>query len=103
MKISLSTGALALAALLAGPAMAGDSPKDAGPSSDGPHGLMRADTNGDGKISKEEAAALHDKMEGDWFDKADTNKDGFLTQDELRAARDSRRDHMRGEMKAKME
>ena len=101
MKISLTTCALTLSALLAGNAMAGDSP-DAAPK-DGPHGIMRADTNGDGKVSKEEAAALHDKVQGDWFDKTDTNKDGFLTEDEIRQGRDARRDHMRGEMKARME
>jgi hypothetical protein len=96
MKISLSTCALAvslaMSPMLAGNAMAGDaaaSPKD------GPHGILRADTNGDGKVSKEEAAALHDQHQGDWFDKIDANKDGFLTEDEVRQARDARRDHMR--------
>jgi Ca2+-binding EF-hand superfamily protein len=101
MKISLSTCALAVAALLAGPAMAGDSPKSDAPA-DGPHGIMRADTNGDGKVSKEEAAALHDKVQGDWFAKTDTDGDGFLTQEEIRNARATRRDHMRGEMKDRM-
>jgi Ca2+-binding EF-hand superfamily protein len=101
MKISLSTCALALAALLAAPAMAGDSPKsDASP--DGPRGIMRADINGDGKVSKEEAAALHDKVQGDWFARTDTDGDGFLTQDEIRNARATRRDHSRGEMKDRM-
>jgi hypothetical protein len=100
MKISLSTCALAVAALLAGNAMAGDSP---GAGGDGPHGIMRADTNGDGKVSKDEAAALQDKMHADWFDKTDADHDGFVTQDELRQARDARREHMRGEMKARME
>jgi Ca2+-binding EF-hand superfamily protein len=100
MKISLSTCALAVAALLAGHAMAGDTGTTG---KDGPHGIMRADTNGDGKVSKEEAAALHDKMQGDWFDKTDTNKDGFLTEDEIQKGRDARRENMRGEMKARME
>lgn len=103
MKISLSTCALAVAALLAGNAMAGNGSDGARPSKDGPHGIMRADTNGDGKVSKEEAAALQDKKQGDWFDKVDANKDGFLTDDEVRQARDARRDHMRGEMKARGE
>lgn len=102
MKISLTTCALTLSALLAGQAMAGET-TPAGGAAPGPHGMMRADTNGDGKVSKEEAAAMHDKMQGDWFDQADANKDGFLTEDEIRQARDSRRDHMRGEMKARME
>lgn len=102
MKISLTTCALTLSALLAGHAMAGD-PTSADGAARGPHGMMRADTNGDGKVSKEEAAAMHDKMQGEWFDKADANKDGFLTEDEMRQARDSRREHMRGDMKARME
>ncbi|HUQ08984.1 MAG TPA: hypothetical protein VM146_01620 [Steroidobacteraceae bacterium] len=102
MKISLSTCALAVAALLAGNAMAGNAP-DGAPAKDGPRGIMRADTDGDGKVSKDEAAALHDKKQGDWFDKTDANKDGFLTEDEIQNGRDARRDHMRGEMKARME
>jgi Ca2+-binding EF-hand superfamily protein len=101
MKISLTTCALTLSAMLAGHAMASDSPNPG--AAQGPRGIMRADTNGDGKVSKEEAAALEDKMQGDWFDKADANKDGFLTEDEIRQARDSRRDHMRGEMKARID
>jgi hypothetical protein len=98
MKISLSTCALAIAALLAGNAMAGDPPTADG-AGKGPRGMMRADTNGDGKVSKEEAAALHDKMQADWFDKADANKDGFVTEDEMHQMRDTRR----GEMKARMD
>ena len=86
MKISLTTCALTLSALLAAQAMAGD-PTNADGAAQGPHGMMRADTNGDGKVSKEEAAAMHDKMQGEWFDKADANKDGFLTEDEMRQAR----------------
>ena len=97
MKRSLTTCALAVAALLAGNVMAGDGAHD------GPQGIMRADTNGDGKISKEEAAAAQDQRQDDWFAKTDANKDGFLTEDEIRDAREARRDHMRGEMKARME
>ena len=100
MKISLTTSALAVAALLAGSAMAGNSP---GPGGDGPHGIMRADTNGDGKVSRDEAAALQDKAQADWFDKTDADHDGFVTEDEVRKARDARREHMRGDMKVRME
>lgn len=92
MKFPHYTGALAVAALLAGHAMAGSEP----------HGIMRADTNADGKVSKEEAAALHDKSQGEWFAKVDTNGDGFLTQDEVRQARETRR-HMHGDMKGRMD
>lgn len=108
MKTSLSTRALALcawatAAMLAGTAMAGDAADATGSAKDGPRGIMRADTNGDGKVSKEEIAALQDKQQGDWFDKIDADKDGFLTEEEVRQARDARRDHRRGEMKARMD
>ena len=98
MKISLSTGALALAALLAGNAMAGSDHKGSGP-----HGILRADTNGDGQVSREEAATLQEKIQGDWFDKTDTNKDGLLTEEEIRAGREARREHLRGDMKARMD
>jgi hypothetical protein len=102
MKISLTrsrpmTIALVLAALLAGPAMAGDQS-----AKDGPHGVMRADTNGDGKVSRDEAAALHDKAQGEWFARTDTDKDGFLTQEEIRQARASRH-YSRGDMKERMD
>ena len=43
-------------------------------------GMMRADTNGDGMISRAEAQA----QAGARFDAMDTNKDGFLTADEMK-------------------
>ena len=98
MKTTLSTCALALAALLAGTAMAGSQPQG-----DGPRGLMKADTNGDGKISKDEAAAFRDDSKGDWFAKLDKDKDGYVTQEELRQARETRHGDRKGEMKARME
>jgi Ca2+-binding EF-hand superfamily protein len=101
MKISLFTCSVAMAAMLAGPALAGDSPRSDAPA-DGQHGIMRADTNGDGKVSKDEAAAMHDKVQGDWFAKTDTDGDGYLTEDEIRQARATRRDHVRGDMKDRM-
>lgn len=42
-------------------------------------GMMRADTNGDGKISRAEADAQASQR----FDRLDVNHDGFLTPDEL--------------------
>lgn len=42
-------------------------------------GMMRADTNGDGKISRAEA----DVQAGARFDRMDTNHDGFLGADEM--------------------
>ena len=53
----------------------------------GPHGgmdrLRQADTNGDGMISRDEAAAL--PMIAKHFDEIDANHDGQITADELRA------------------
>lgn len=42
-------------------------------------GMMRADTNGDGKISRAEA----DAQAGARFDRMDLNHDGFLATDEM--------------------
>jgi Ca2+-binding EF-hand superfamily protein len=43
---------------------------------------QRMDTNGDGKISRDEW-----KRPADMFDKLDTNHDGYITRDEMRAGR----------------
>jgi len=97
MKTTLSTCALAVAALLAGHALAGDNPR-----SDAPRdGIMRADTDGDGKVSRAEADAAADKRTKDWFDKLDLNKDGFVTQDEIKQARETRMGQMREKMDEK--
>ena len=48
---------------------------------------IKADTNGDGKISFEEIKAVRPKITQEIFNKIDTNKDGFLSREELRAAR----------------
>ena len=87
MKTTLSTCVLALAALMAGTAMAGDSPRSDAPRDD----MMRADKDGDGKVSRAEAAAAATERTNEWFDKLDLNKDGFVTQDEIRQARETRR------------
>lgn len=56
----------------------------------GPHMFDRADTDGDGFVSKQEFAATRDTM----FQRIDANKDGVLTQDELQAARENWRQKM---------
>jgi len=93
MKTTLSTCALTLAALFAGSAFAGDQP-----SSDAPHDAMRADTDGDGRISRAEATAAGSERSSQWFDKLDLNKDGYVTSDEMKQARETRRDNMRAKM-----
>ena len=45
--------------------------------------IMKADTNGDGMVSKDEAAAYGQKC----FDMADTNHDGMLSKKEITAAK----------------
>ena len=81
--------ALAVAALLAGHAMAGDTPR-----SDAPRDTMRADTDGDGRVSRAEATAQGAERSGAWFDKLDLNKDGYITQEEMQQARGTRHEQM---------
>ena len=76
--------------LLGGQAMAGDSPR-----SDAPHDTLRADTDGDGRVSRAEAEAASSKKSTEWFDKLDTNKDGYVTQDEVSQAKATRRADMK--------
>lgn len=90
MKTLLSTCALAAAALLAGAAIAGDQPRA--------HDEMRADKDGDGRVSRAEFAAAGDQRANDWFDKLDLNKDGYLTPDEMKQARETRHANMQAKM-----
>ena len=73
------TGGVALAAQAqTAPApAAATAPPPAGPV----RGMMRADTNGDGVVTKAEAVAFATKR----FDRMDTNRDGKLDQTELSA------------------
>ena len=71
--------AFALAAgTLAGTAIAQDAPP-APPRPPMGGGMMRADTNGDGVISRDEAIAQATQR----FDRMDLNHDGKLTRDEM--------------------
>jgi Ca2+-binding EF-hand superfamily protein len=92
MKTTFSTCLIALG-LLAGTAMAGDQPR-----SDAPRDEMRADTDGDGRVSRAEATAAATERTGNWFDKLDQDKDGYVTQDEMRQARETRRANMHAKM-----
>lgn len=69
----------------------GDGPPEGGPPPGPPnpeqimqHLLDRADTDGDGQISREEALA----KAGERFDRVDTNKDGMIDEAELQQAVD---------------
>ena len=85
MKTVVSLTALALVAASVA-AFAGDGPKG--------DRLQKADTNGDGLISRAEAAALPRLAKH--FDEIDTNKDGQVSADEMRASHEKRRaDHMK--------
>lgn len=53
------------------------------------HGFAALDKNGDGSISRDEAAAR--PMLAKMFDKLDTNNDGVLSKDEMKAAREKMR------------
>jgi hypothetical protein len=82
--------ALGLAALMAGTAYAGDTPR-----SDAPRDVMHSDKDGDGRVSRAEATSAGAERSGAWFDKLDANKDGYVTQEEMKQARETRRGHMR--------
>jgi len=90
MKTTLSTCAMAIAVLLAGHAIAGDQPR-----SDAPRDEMRADKDGDGRVSRAEANAAATERSNEWFDKLDLNKDGYITSEEMRQARETRHGEMR--------
>jgi Ca2+-binding EF-hand superfamily protein len=92
MKTTLSTCLVALS-LLAGTAMAEDPPR-----ADAPHDVMKADTDGDGRISRAEATAAQAQRSSDWFDKLDLNKDGYVTKDEMQQSRENFRAGMKEKM-----
>lgn len=85
--------ALGLGALLGGTAFAGDAPR-----SDAPRDEMRADKDGDGRVSRAEATSAGAERSGEWFDELDLNKDGYVTPEETKQARETRRSEMKGMM-----
>jgi hypothetical protein len=98
----MSRSAVLLAFLLASPVAAQPAPSSATPSTNAPKGMtlehfvaqhsrriMSADTNGDGRVSRAEMAAMPVKPGSDpsqRFDRMDANHDGYLDQNEIRAA-----------------
>lgn len=87
MKLVFAT----LAFTLAAPAFAQDQPPP--PRGGGMGMMMRADTNGDGVVSRDEALA----QAGQRFDRMDLNHDGKLTRDEVEQV-GRRMGQMRGDM-----
>ena len=88
MKTTLSTCAVAIAALLAGHAMAGDSPRSDAPRDDDArrHRWRRT------RIACRGRPPPATERTSEWFDKLDLNKDGYVTQDEMQpGARDAAR------------
>lgn len=93
MKTPIFATAAAVAALLAVGAVAGDKPRG-----DAPRKELRADTDGDGRVSRAEATAAGAKRSAEWFDKLDLDKDGYVTQEEAQQARQKHRAGMRAKM-----
>lgn len=54
--------------------------------------VMKADANGDGKVSFEEFRAAHEKRLKAKFERKDINKDGFIDPDEKQIAQKKRRE-----------
>lgn len=90
----------------------GEPPKDGppgdGPSGDGPMGgkggrgaemFMKADTNHDGLLSKEEMLNAHKERLDEMFNKADTNHDNELSPEEMKKGREM----MRAKFKERMQ
>ena len=83
MKLAL----IGLAMVISAPALAQDGPPPRG------GGMMRADSNGDGVVTRDEAMA----QAGQRFDRMDLNHDGKLTRDEMERLGQQMR-AMRGDM-----
>lgn len=99
-------GATVLAGTAASVTLAAPGGPDRGPGHGPGMGMMRdmmfvrllknADTNKDGKISKDEVMAWGDKL----FAEIDTNKDGVVTPGEMRKFHEARMDEWRDERRA---
>ncbi len=101
MKLAMKTTA-AIAALTFGVLLSASAFADRGDRGEGHgHGKGKFDTNGDGVISRAEAAnrPLLNKN----FDAIDTNRDGALSRDEIKAYRKAHRDEFKAERKNRHE
>lgn len=82
------------------PALAEDGPKGERPHGDrGAKMFEEADVNKDGKLTKNEMLASHEKRVDKMFTELDTDKSGDLTKAELDAGRDKMREKMKERMK----
>lgn len=77
--------------------------EDAAPTPERPTHKVDADTNKDGKISRDEFFAAQEKRIEAMFKRMDTNADGFIDQAEKQASKDKMREmrEHRREMKQK--
>jgi Ca2+-binding EF-hand superfamily protein len=66
----------------------------------GPDMLKMWDTNSDGVVTKDEAAAASASNTAKRFDAMDLNKDGQITADELKQGREERREQMKQKLDA---
>lgn len=86
--LALASSVLAGSAAVAQPAPPPSADRDMPrPQHNGPRGMMRADANRDGVITREEARAEAERM----FAERDVNHDGKLTAEEMRPPHDARR------------
>ncbi len=72
--------------------------EDAAPTAGHPMRKMNADTNNDGKVTRDEFRAAQEKRSDAMFKRMDTNGDGVIDQDEKKAAGEKmreRREHRR--------
>jgi hypothetical protein len=67
--------------------------EDAAPTAGHPMHKMNADTNNDGKISRDEFRAAQEKRSDEMFKRMDTNGDGVIDQDEKKAAHEKMSEH----------
>ncbi len=55
--------------------------------------MLKMDSNHDGKISRDEFRAAHEKRSEEQFKRMDTNGDGFIDEAEMHAAGEKMREH----------
>lgn len=94
--------ALAVALLVASPALAQEGGKKFDPAkAEAKHAerFAKTDTNNDGVISRDEFLASHAKRAEEMFTKIDADNDGKVTKDEMKAGHEK----MRADMKKRWE